>query len=128
MASQPLQTALALAFLIVGLSHIVCGWRWKAFFEPIFKNPSGPFVIALMTFPLGLLIVVTHNRWEWDLSVLVTVYGWAALIKGAIYFLVPGLPLKFVTERIRSPRHFATAGCILLVLGALMAYDCVYAG
>ena len=122
--AHPLQAAVSVAFVIVGLSHILCGPRWQAFFEPLFKNPGGPFVIAMFTLPVGLLIVFTHNHWAWDLGVIVTVYGWGSLLKGTIYFVFPGLPLKLISERVRSSRHFAMAGGILLLLGLLLAYDC----
>ncbi len=124
--TDPLQAALAVAFVIVGLSHILCGARWQVFFEPLFKSPSGPLVIAMYTLPVGLLIVVTHNVWSWDLGVIVTVYGWGSLLKGAIYFLFPALPLKLIHERMRSSRSFVKAGGILVLLGLLLGYDCLF--
>jgi len=124
---DPLEKALALGFLIIGLSHVLHGKRWAAFFEPLFRNSGGPFVIAMFTLPLGLLIVVTHNVWTMNLSVLVTLYGWASLVKGSLYFLCPALPERVVTEKIRSPRHFAVAGSVLMILGLLMVYDGFFA-
>lgn len=123
MISHPLQAALAVAFIIVGLSHVFRGRQWQAFFEPLFNNPGGPFYIAMYTLPIGLLIVVTHNWWAWDLGVIVTVYGWASVLKGTIYFLFPAVPLRIVTVRMRSARSFTQAGGILVVLGLLLGYD-----
>ncbi len=126
--AHPLQAALAVGFIIVGLSHVLCGRRWQAFFEPIFKNPGGPFYIAMYTLPVGLLIVFTHNDWSWDLGLIVTVYGWASLLKGTIYFLFPALPQRLISERMRSSRSITKAGGILVVLGLLLAYDCFLLG
>jgi threonine/homoserine/homoserine lactone efflux protein len=123
MISHPLQAALAISFVVVGLSHILRGPQWQAFFEPMFRNPGGPFYIAMYTLPIGLLIVVTHNHWTWDLGVIVTVYGWASVFKGSLYFLFPAVPLKLITVRMRSVRSFTQAGGILVLLGALLAYD-----
>lgn len=126
MASHPLQAALAVAFIIVGLSHVLCGRHWQAFFEPLFKNPGGPLVIAMYTLPVGLLIVFTHNDWSWDLGVIVTVYGWGSLLKGTMYFLCPAMPLRLISERMRSSRSFTQAGGILVVFGLLLGYDCLF--
>jgi uncharacterized protein YjeT (DUF2065 family) len=124
--AHPLQAALAVAFIIVGLSHVLCGRRWQAFFEPIFKSPGGPFCIAMYTLPVGLLIVFTHNVWSWDLGVIVTLYGWGSILKGTIYFLFPALPQKLITERIRSSRSFTQAGGVVLGLGLVLAFDCLF--
>lgn len=121
--NDPLQAALAVAFVVVGLSHVLCGRRWEAFFEPLFKSPSGPLVIAMYTLPVGLLIVVTHNDWSWDLGVIVTLYGWGSLLKGTIYFLFPAVPLRLISERMRSGRTFMKAGGVLIALGLFLAYD-----
>jgi hypothetical protein len=119
----PLETALAISFVIVGLSHTLNGRRWAAFFEPLFQNEGGPFFIAMFTLPIGLLIVCTHNIWAWDLRVLVTIYGWGSMFKGTLYFLAPQVPLRAISRKIRSPRHFAIAGSVMTIWGLLMAYD-----
>ncbi len=123
--SNPMEAALAFAFVVVGLSHVLHGRRWASFFEPIFENEGGPFLIAMLTLPVGLLIVCTHNVWAWDLSVLLTVYGWCAVVKSSLYFLAPQVPFRVATKRIRTPRHFAYSGAVLFVWGLLMAYDAV---
>jgi uncharacterized protein YjeT (DUF2065 family) len=123
--SPSLQQAVALAFVIVGLSHLLHGRRWAQFFEPIFQNDGGPFLIAILTLPIGLVLVFAHNVWSWDGRVLLTLYGWCATIKGTLYFLVPALPQRLATKRIRQPRHFAYAGLVLLAWGLLMGCDAV---
>jgi hypothetical protein len=119
--TNPLEKALAFAFIVIGLSHVLHGQRWAAFFEPIFANPGGPFWIGLLTLPIGLLIVAAHNVWAWELRVLVTLYGWASIVKATLYFLIPQVPLRIAPPRIRQPRHFAVAGAVLVALGLLIA-------
>lgn len=121
--SSPFETAVAFVFVLVGLSHVLHGRRWASFFEPIFENEGGPFLIAILTLPLGLAIVATHNVWSWDCGILFTLYGWCALIKGTLYLIVPQVPFKVATKRIRTPRHFAYAGIVLMVWGAAIGYD-----
>ncbi len=121
--SNPLEVATAFAFMVAGASHVLHGRRWASFFEPIFENEGGPFLIAILTLPLGLAIVATHNVWSWDFGVFFTLYGWCALIKGTLYLLAPQVPLKIATKRIRTPRHFAYAGIVLIVWGAAIGYD-----
>ena len=44
---------------------------------------------ATIVIPLGLFIVLTHNRWEWSPSVIVTSIGWSVLIKNSLILFFP---------------------------------------
>ena len=37
----------------------------------------------------GFLIVNFHNVWVWDWTVIITVLGWLALLKGILLLLLP---------------------------------------
>ncbi len=47
------------------------------------------FVTGTLTTLLGLLVVIGHNVWVWNWTVLVTLLGWATLIKGIFLVLFP---------------------------------------
>ena len=67
--------------------------------------------------PWRLLLVVTHNVWVADLTVIVTLLGWAWTIKGTLYLLVPDLPARKFKHFVERPRHFVIAGVCLCALG-----------
>lgn len=56
----------------------------------LFDDPPLMFVTGVFTMMIGLAVVLGHNRWSGGLlPVLVTIYGWIALIKGATFVWMP---------------------------------------
>jgi hypothetical protein len=83
------------------------------------------FVCGLLGFTAGLAIVLAHNVWSGGvLPVVVTLFGWAALIKGVLLLLLPPETESriFITGLgyEQYPNVFAA---FALLLGAYMAYS-----
>ncbi len=49
-----------------------------------FKNASLTYFIGFMAAIFGFLVVFYHNNWTKDWTVLVTILGWLALVKGIL--------------------------------------------
>ena len=47
------------------------------------------FIAGLVGILGGLAIILTHNVWEVGWRTVITVFGWAALLKGVSYILFP---------------------------------------
>ncbi len=103
--------------LILGLSHVVCPKAWSGLFSDLFVRPYSGLWIGMLTLPVGLLLVVTHNIWVADLGLIVTLLGWAWTIKGTLYLLVPGLPARKFKHLVERPGHFVIAGVCLCAFG-----------
>jgi len=92
------------------------------------EHESGGFALAAMTLPVGVVIILGHNVWVWDLPVIVTVAGWMTSLKCGVYLLFPRAH-KFVMHASDDPnrekldRGFRVIGIIMIGLGALTAYD-----
>lgn len=107
----------AALLLILGASHLVCPKAWSNLLSDLFARSYGGLWIGMLTLPVGLLLIVTHNVWVADLSVIVTFLGWGWTIKGTLYLLVPDLPARKFRHLVERPRHFVLAGVCLCVLG-----------
>ena len=114
-----------LSYLVIGLSHILQPRAWVQFFMNLReKGEAGIFIVAFLHLPLGLLIVSFHNVWTGTPAV-VTVVGWANVLKGTLYFLFPAIGMKTI-GRVRMDRthEFVIAGAVfVIVLSALVAYE-----
>lgn len=75
---------------------------------------SGAFALLA-----GLLLVISHNVWTRDWRVIITVLGWAALIKGVLRLLMPASVGKMLVKAYNalSPVAFILA----LVAGIYLA-------
>ena len=111
---------------IMGISHITAPRVWIDFFVKLREQgPRGVFVVGFMSLGFGSIIVAFHQVWSgWPL--VLTLLGWAQVIKAGIYFIWPAFGLKKL-ERVspERPRDFIIAGVGLLVIAALVAVPLV---
>jgi hypothetical protein len=76
-----IEKLVALAFFVVGLSHILQPRAWAEFFIRFReRGAAGTLMIGLLHLPLALVIVCFHNVWR-GLPLVVTLIGWAQLLK-----------------------------------------------
>jgi len=113
-----------LSYFVICLSHILQPRAWVRFFVNLReKGDAGIFVVAFLHLPFGLLIVSFHNVWT-GIPAVVTVLGWANVLKGTLYFLFPAIGMKSIGRvRMERAHEFVIAGAVgVLVLSALVAY------
>lgn len=81
---------------LFGLTLII--FAVVAFFQPSIISATirdmKPFSFPLLLAGFigvfgGLAIILSHNVWEWSWRVIVTLFGWTALIKGIAYVAFP---------------------------------------
>jgi hypothetical protein len=79
-------------------------------------------VCGYFTVILGLLLVVSHNIWEWHWRVIITLFAWLVLIKGTSLIFFPQF-IDSASMMFLQNIHVAygTAG-FDLILGILLAY------
>jgi hypothetical protein len=110
-------------FLIVGLSHLLQPRVWVAFFIALRgKGLPGVFANGFLSLIFGSMIVAFHNVWT-GLPMVLTVVGWAQVVKALVNFVAPKIALRGM-QRIALDRawEFQVAGAIALALSGLLAY------
>ena len=113
----------AVCFLGVGLSHVVQPLAWVEFFIWLRgQGRCGVFVDGLLSLTFGALVVAFHNVWAGP-PVVLTLIGWAQVLKGTVRLVAPGVGLR-AYGRIAPERawHFRVAGLLALALSALCGY------
>lgn len=78
-------------------------------------------VIGFMSVLAGLSIILTHNVWVMDWPVIVTVFGWSALIKGAMFMTCPDTLFDFGKKFYSSNTRIRAVLIIALALGIFLA-------
>jgi hypothetical protein len=115
-------------FGIIGLSHILQPRAWVDFFTLLRdKGEPGAFVDGFLNLPVAGIIVGFHNTWS-GIPLVLTLVGWALLIKSLIRFCAPAQAVK-IMARVSLERawEFQVAGAGLMALAGLVAYG-IYAG
>ena len=92
------------------------------FMEDFSRNYAVAFLTGIFTLFFGLAIVITHNRWAWNWTVIITIIGWAALIKGIWFLAFPESISKF-TDFYSKAKVFGTVHAVLaLLFGIYLTY------
>ncbi len=109
--------------VIIGLSHIFQTHAWVDFFVPLReRGRAGVFVAAFMSLWFGSIIVAFHNVWT-GIPIVLTLLGWAQVLKAFIYFVFP----EFGLRKLQLPSHerahqFIYPGVVFLGLAGLLGY------
>jgi hypothetical protein len=114
----------AICFFVIGLSHIFQTRAWAEFFILLrSKGAAGNFVNALLTLPMGALIVSFHNVWT-GIPAVLTLLGWLFVLKSAVAFVYPPLALRSLAAvSVETAWKFAAAGAFLMAYSGLLAYS-----
>ena len=83
------------------------------------------FMSGLMGVTAGLAIVLTHNVWSGGvLPIIVTLFGWASLIKGMLSLLLsPEMESRVFIVVLGYEEHPNLFAIFALLLGAYMTYS-----
>jgi hypothetical protein len=110
-------------FAVIGISHAVQPRAWVEFFVSLReRGEAGVFATAFLSLLFGSLVVAFHNVWS-GIPVLLTLVGWAQVVKALVYFTFPAFGLR----KLQIPSHerahlFVAPGVLFLVLAAVLGY------
>jgi hypothetical protein len=118
---QATQVFAAIAFLVIGLSHLSQPKSWVAFYQALAaRGTTGVFFEGFLLLTFGAFIVAFHNVWHGP-AVVLTLIGWAQLVKGLVRFVVPGVGLR-VMQRLTPERawYFQVGGAFALAVSGFL--------
>jgi hypothetical protein len=113
----------AIQFMVIGLSHLLQPRAWVDFFIVLREQGrAGVFANGFLSLLFGSLVVSFHDVWTgWP--VILTLIGWAQVIKATVAFVLPDVAMRGL-QRVSHERawEFQIPGAIFVGLAALMAY------
>jgi hypothetical protein len=112
----------SVSLFVVGLSHAMQPKQWRDFFLLLKQTGVAGIIIAMFTFPVGLMLVVGHNIWVFDVPVIITISGWGMIIKSLTYALIPGRAEKMIPNDSDAHRKYAWAGAASLPFSLLLIW------
>ena len=108
----------------IGLSHIVAHRTWAEFFVQLrSKGKPGVFVVAFMSLGFGSIVAAFHPVWS-GIPLVLTLLGWAQVLKGLLYFCLPGFGLRRLElVSMERSRMFMAPGFAFVAFSGLLLYD-----
>lgn len=112
----------AVVYLVVGVSMLLNRQYYRQMVDNLLSSPGVLYIAALLALVSGFLMVTFHNVWEANWTVLITLLGWAALLKGITFLMFPASSVRWRDAMIKSDKVMTLAVTFGLVLGAVFAY------
>jgi len=108
-------------YFTMGLGMLINSSYYRKAFERMMQESGVLFMGGYMGILLGFMLVTAHNVWVKDWPVLITIIGWALLIKGIILLTLPGTMIR-LTHPLLKGKHFHTIAVVALILGVVFGY------
>ena len=105
--------------LVIGLAVFANQRAFRDLAEEFLASRALTFLSGLIIMPIGLAVVLTHNIWAVDGRVMITLFGWANLIGGAIRLAAPAYVMQTGRAMLKRPYFIPVAAAIWVVAGAL---------
>lgn len=113
---------LGLTYLAIGLGMSVNRNFYKVMINKMIDNESVLFVTGLLVFVIGYFLVAYHNIWSGGWTIVITIFGWLALIKGLMMVVIPKSSIKLYNSIKISEKQLGFYGVIVFVLGVILTY------
>ena len=120
--SKFLSKVIGLYEIIISLAMLINMKQFTADIQGMMNNGPLMIYIGCVTVIMGILLVVSHNIWEWTWRLLVTIVSWIVLLKGSSILLFPHV-LDQITLQFVTNSNFAYSVAVIdLILGILFCY------
>ncbi len=112
--------------LAIGLGMLLNNKHYAVFYKQMSKEPLALFTVAIMTMLMGLLLVLNHNLWGTAAEIIVSLFGWGALIKGLFLLIMPGSVDSFA-KNLPLAKMLPFSSIFAIALGGYLSYVAYFA-
>ena len=88
--------------------------------EDFFKNSALLYLGGVMALLFGFLIVLFHNLWAANWTVVITIFGWAGIIKGIWLIILPNSASKMTALYRKNTALLKIHLLIIIALGVFL--------
>ena len=89
-------------YLAIGIGILINPDFYKKLFEECCESAAVMYIGGIMTIVIGYLILAFHNTWTMDFSVIITIIGWLALIKGILILVLPKMMIAMTRAMLKE--------------------------
>ncbi|MBX3504542.1 MAG: hypothetical protein KF895_03610 [Parvibaculum sp.] len=108
--------------LVIGLGMIVSRDAYRTMAQEFLGSRALIYTAGILAFVPGLAIVLTHNVWVAGWPVIITLFGWLALLGGIFRLIFPQEVTRIGSRIIALPSALPVGGIVVLALGAVLSF------
>jgi len=111
---------IGLSLIIISLSLLLYPRNIKIMFDSQ-ENDKDMFFTGIISLVLGIYIILVHNVWIRDWQIIITVLGWAILVKGIFRLFLPD-SVRNITKKMEKSQWISPLLVGLVILGCVLIY------
>ena len=111
-----------LCYLILGVGLLFNRKVFQRIMGDFSKNAALVLYGGILALVIGVVIILTHNVWVANWTVMITIIGWIALIKGIWIIVFPNTVPKFMQAYQKNENLLMVHSIGALILGAVLTY------
>lgn len=108
-------------FVAAGVGFLFNAKYFLGVYKEVDESPMLVVLLGMTSMLMGLLIVLSHNLWSTAPEVIVSILGWAAIVKGAAFFVVPTFFAKFAKSLMHKTLLMVSGGG-MAILGLYLSW------
>lgn len=117
---------IGLTYLCAGLGLLIHPKFQKNMLDGFVKNAGLVYTIAFPTLLVGFLLMAYHNEWVWKWTVIITIFGWAAMLKGITMFVLPELYQALAAKLENRTALLRVMAGVAAIIGAALLFIGLY--
>lgn len=112
---------IAVIYVVVGLGVLFNTTYYYKTTHSFMKDTGLMYVSGILALLVGVVFVLIHNNWTKDWTVIITLFGWLALVKGVLLLVFPKI-IKVFHTWLKKKSLFYFYGLMALILGVVFGY------
>ena len=89
--------------------------------DELARSKALTWLAGLLTFVIGVASVSFYHAWSSDWRVVVTIFGWLTVLKGAFITLFPTASIAFYRKALTST-VMTVSGVVAVLIGIVLLY------
>ena len=113
---------LGIFYLVAGVGLVLNKQFYRKLMEDFCKSAASFLFGGMLALVIGVVIVLRHNVWAADWTVIITIIGWIALIKGTCMIVFPHSVEKFMEVYRENENALTIHGIAALIFGIVLTF------
>ena len=110
------------ALAVLGIALLTNPARFRDIAHELMEGKAALLIVGLMTLVTGLAIVNTHNDWALGWPLIITIFGWLAVIGGIVRVTLPAQVRTIGEAMLANDNMLYFGGIANILLGGFLAY------
>lgn len=109
-------------FLVVGAALLSRPEAFRALLKEFVASGALMYLAGFLGLLSGLALLLVHNVWAPDWRLVITLIGWATLVRALVTIFRPQAIISLADRLVEFKNAFPAAAAIDLVIGAALSY------